>query len=165
MSNVEDTIQDIKNKLPDVTPIPPGFHSVATAHELKSRLNFGEPALTILDLRDRESYNACRILGAMHLSMEGIRSGEKPSVAPNRDIYLYSDSDETTAATAERIRGMGFSNVAELQGGLDAWRSIGGAVEGTATDRDHIEADEVNVVSRLKTFSEERSREESMKRQ
>jgi rhodanese-related sulfurtransferase len=163
MSNVEDTIQDIKSKLPDITPTPPGFHSVATAHELKSRLNFGEPALTILDLRDREAYNACRILGAMQLSMEGIQNGESPSVAQNRDIYLYGDSDEMTATAAERLRSMGFSHVAQLQGGLDAWNSIGGAIEGTETHRDHIEADEVNVVSRLKKFSEERSREESMK--
>jgi rhodanese-related sulfurtransferase len=165
MANVEDTIDNIKGKIPNVTPTPPGFHSVANAHELKSRLSFGEPALTIFDIRDRDAFQSCRIMGAMQLSMEGLQGGERPSVADNRDIYVYGDSDENTATAAEMVRSMGFSHVAELKGGLEAWRSIGGATEGTATEHDHAGADEYNVVSRLKEFSEERSREESMKRQ
>jgi rhodanese-related sulfurtransferase len=163
MSNVEDTIQSVKDKLPNVTPTPPGFHSSANTHELKSRLDFGEPALTIFDTRDYDAFQQCRIMGAMRLSLEGLQNGEKPSVAVNRDMYVYGNTDTDTEAAAEMIRGMGFTHVAVLMGGLESWRSIGGAVEGIATENDEIGADEYNVVSRMKEFSEERSREDSLK--
>jgi rhodanese-related sulfurtransferase len=163
MSNIKDTVQSLKDKLPNVTPVPSDFHSHANAHELKSRLTLGEPALTIFDTRDRDSFQSCRITGAMQLSLEGLQNGEQPSVAPNRDIYIYGATDDEAATAANLIRGMGFTRVAELRGGLDDWRSIGGAVEGIATEEGVIEADEYNVFSRLKEFGEERSREDSLK--
>jgi rhodanese-related sulfurtransferase len=163
MSKIEDAIENVKEMLPNVTPTPPDFHPQATAHELKSRLSFGEPALTIFDLRDRDAFQSCRIMGAMQLDMENVQKGEKPSVASERDIYLYGNSDQETAAAAKTLRDAGFTHVAELQGGLVDWRSIGGAVEGTATEHDHAGIDEYNVVSRLQEFSEEQSREDKMR--
>jgi rhodanese-related sulfurtransferase len=162
MSNIEDTIQSVKDKLPNVAPTPSDFHPHANAHELKSRLTFGEPALTIFDARDRDSFQSCRIMGAMHLSVESLQNGEQPSVALNRDIYVYGGTDAETAIAANLVREFGFTQVAELKGGLNDWQSIGGAVEGIATEDGTIDADEFNVVSRLKEFAEERSRENTL---
>ncbi|MCU0567124.1 MAG: rhodanese-like domain-containing protein [Oculatellaceae cyanobacterium Prado106] len=162
MSKIEDTIQSIKEKLPNITPTPPEFHPHANAHELKARLDLGEPALTVFDVRDRTAFQACRILGAMSLPLESLHNGDQPRVDINRDMYVYGDTDEQTLEAANLIRGFGFNRVAELQGGLQDWQAIGGTVEGNATGKTHADADEYNVVSRLKEFSEERSREEEI---
>lgn len=47
----------------------------------------------------------------------------------SRDIYIYSDTDEDTAAAAAQLRQAGFCNVSELQGGLPAWKAMGYPIE------------------------------------
>lgn len=163
MSNIEDTIESIKEKLPNVTPTPPSFHAQASAHELKSRLSFGEPALTIFDVRDRATFQDRQITGAMCLPWESLQAGERPHVALNRDIDIYAETDAKAAEAARLIRSLGFTRVAELKGGLETWQFIGGAVEGIATRDDKAGADAYNVFSRLKKFSLERRREEALK--
>jgi rhodanese-related sulfurtransferase len=163
MANIEDTIQTVKDKLPDIMPTLPGLHAQATAHELKSRLNWGEPALTIIDVRDRAAFDACHILGATCLPLESLLAGKKPAVEPNRDIYIYGATDDETASAAQNLRSEGFSQVAELKGGLIAWQGIKGSVEGIATST-KPSAGAYNVVSRLKEFAEEKAEENKQKR-
>lgn len=163
MPDIEDTIASIKDKLPDITPTPPKFHTQATAHELKSRLNLGEPALTILDARDNDSYRHHRILGAMNLSIDSLQQGVKPSVELDRDIYIYGASDDDTAMAANLLRELGYTRVAELKGGLEDWRAIGGSIEGIDDKEDRPGADDFNVVSRLQQHSREQQIENSMK--
>lgn len=162
MASDEDIIKATKDKLPNVTPTPPGLHSVATSHELKSRLEWGEPGLTILDTRDSSAFQDCRIMGAMNASAGDIASGAQASLSPKRDIYVYGATDEETATAATALRNAGFQNVAQLQGGLKTWREIGGAVEGKATEQEKPGADAYNVVSRLNQFGEERAKEKSI---
>lgn len=162
MADVEDTIQTIKDKIPDVTPTPPGLHPIATAHELKARLEWGEPGLTILDTRDSSAFQECRIVGAMNASEGDIATGAQASLSPKRDIYVYGETNEAAASAANALREAGFQSVAQLQGGLAMWREIGGAVEGRATERDQPGADAYNVVARLNQFSEDRAKEKKM---
>ena len=70
MADLEDTIVSAKNKLPNVTPVPPGFKTEAAAFELKSRLQWGEPGLTILDVRNHDAFNQSRIQGAMSMPLD-----------------------------------------------------------------------------------------------
>ena len=163
MANIEDTIQTAKEKLPDITPTPPGLHAQATAYELKSRLNWGEPALTIIDVRDQTAFGACHILGATCIPLEELLAGKKPAVASNRDIYLYGATDDETASAAQNLRSEGFLRVAEIKGGLIAWQEIKGSVEGIETDT-KPGAGAYNVVSRLKDFAEEKAEEKKQKR-
>jgi rhodanese-related sulfurtransferase len=158
----EDMLKTAKDKLPNVTPTPPGLHAVATAHELKSRLEWGEPALTILDIRDFSAFQDCRIMGAMNAPMSDIAAGAQATLSPNRDIYVYGATDQETAAAASALRESGFQNVAQLQGGLTMWREIGGSVEGIATEQEKPGADAYNVVSRLNQFGDERAKEKSI---
>jgi rhodanese-related sulfurtransferase len=161
MSSNEDTIQAIKDKLPDIIPAPPGLHSIATSHELKSRLEWGEPGLTILDTRDSSAFHQCHIMGAMNTPMDSLIGVAESSLSPKRDIYIYGATDEDTAAAANTLRGAGFQNVAQLQGGLTTWREIGGALEGTETEQ-KPGAGAYNVVSRLNQFGEERAKEKAI---
>lgn len=161
MTGIEDTIKNVKDKLPEVTPTPPGLHSVATPHELKSRLDWGEPGLTILDTRDSSAFHDCRIMGAMNAANGDVGEGAQASLSPKRDIYVYGATDEETAAAAAALRGAGFQNVAQLQGGLEMWREIGGAVEGIATEQRKPGPDAYNVVARLNQFGEDRAKEKA----
>ncbi|HEY9638876.1 MAG TPA: rhodanese-like domain-containing protein [Coleofasciculaceae cyanobacterium] len=161
MTDIEDTLVAAKGKLPNLTPTPPGFHSQASVHELKSRLNWGEPGLTILDLRDHSTFSQCHIMGAMNMPAGSLPGLAQASIPHNRDIYVYGASDEETASGANSLRSAGFERVAELKGGLTAWREIDGSIEGTATN-ESPGADAYNVGSRLQAFSEEKSKEKRM---
>jgi rhodanese-related sulfurtransferase len=164
MANTEDAIKTAKEKLPNVTPTPPGLHAQATAHELKSRLNWGEPALTILDVRDRDSFNDYRIQGAMSMPMDTLADVAKSSLELKRDIYVYGSSDEETASAANVLRQAGFHRVAELKGGLSAWKEIGGSVDGRTSVEEPPTPGAYNVASRLKEFSEEKAKEKRQDR-
>jgi rhodanese-related sulfurtransferase len=119
----EKAILETKEKLTQAIPTPPDLTAVSSSQELKERLDWGEPALTILDARDREFYLEERITGAMLFS-------EAKSLPLNRDIYVYSDSNEEAAEAANKLRQAGYENVSQLQGGLAGWKAISGATEG-----------------------------------
>lgn len=148
---VSEAILTIKDKLPDVTPTPPGFKPQSSANDLKARLEWGEPGLTILDVRDRDTYNDGHIMGAIPMPMDELVDRAQPAIAFNRDIYVYGESDEETAQAANQLRAAGFSNVAELKGGFPAWKAIGGPTEGVVEAVTPPDAGDYNVLSRLAT--------------
>lgn len=47
-----------------------------------------------------------------------------------RDIYVYGETDEQTAEAASRLRGAGYEHIAELVGGLTAWKAAKYPIEG-----------------------------------
>ncbi|MBW4690996.1 MAG: rhodanese-like domain-containing protein [Lyngbya sp. HA4199-MV5] len=147
MENIQNTIKDAKDALPNITPTPPGLKSESSVHDLKSRLEWGEPALTILDVRDRESYNRGHITGAMPMPLDRLVDDAK-TIDKVRDIYVYGDTDESTTQAANKLNEAGFRNVAKLKGGLEAWKAIEGSTEG-AEEISRPGADAYNVVSRL----------------
>lgn len=151
VNKLADGILDAKEKMPNITPTPPGFKEVSSAHDLKSRLEWGEPAFTVLDVRDRQTYNNGHIMGAMPMPLEQLSQGiePSPSLALNRDIYVYADSDDQTSQAANQLRNAGFSNVAELKGGLAAWKAIGGPTEGVVESMTPPSAGDYNVISRI----------------
>lgn len=159
MANVQDSIQNAKEKMPNVTPTPPGLHAQATPAELKSRLQWGEPGLTIIDVRDRDSFNECRILGAIPMQMDTLVDVAKSQLEFTRDIYVYGSSDEETAQAAQKLRQGGFQRVAEIRGGLDAWQEIAAPTEGVAARGEADNASEYNIISRLQEFSRVRQEE------
>lgn len=158
MTNLENTIQNAKENMPEVTPTPPGLHRQAEPHELKSRLQWGEPALTIVDVRDRGSFNECHILGAIAMPMETLVDRAQDSLEKNRDIYVYGANDGETSSAAQALREAGFVRVAELKGGLSGWQEIAGQVEGNQTTGEPGKA-AYNTVSRLDKFSEVKSKQ------
>lgn len=161
-AKAKDAFKEQANKLPVPTPPASVFHTKATAHELKSRLNWGEPNLTILDARDREAYNDRRILGALNTPLEILPDAADMSLQHKRDIYVYGESDEQSHQAAEKLRQAGFSRVAELQGGIDSWMEIGGSIDGSNAQIDPG-PEAYNIFSRLKAFSEVQAKEKQMK--
>ncbi|GAB1545223.1 rhodanese-like domain-containing protein [Scytonema sp. NUACC21] len=142
------------NKLVDnIVPQQPPIDSQSDVHVLKSRLEWGEPAFTILDVRERNAYNRGHIMGAMAFPMDQLVDRAQ-SLAKSRDIYVYGDSDEQTAEAAQQLRSAGFYHVSELKGGLAAWKAVGGPTEGVIESRTPAGADDYNVVDRLKNHAE-----------
>jgi rhodanese-related sulfurtransferase len=156
MSKIEDTILNAKDKLPNVTPTPPEQQTPqSSAQALKQRLEWGEVAFTILDVRDRTAFNASRILGAMTMPLEdGLVERATPSLEPQREIYVYGEGDEQTAQAASQLRQAGFQNISELKGGLAAWKAIGGPTEGNAELGYDASSAEYNVKARLDKHAE-----------
>lgn len=156
MSKAEDTILNAKDKLPNVTPTPPSQQTPqSSAQALKQRLEWGEPAFTILDVRDRGAFNQSRLLGAMSMPLdEDLVDRAQSSLEPRREIYVYGDSDEQTAQAASQLRQAGFNSVSELKGGLAAWKAIGGPTEGNAELGYDASAAEYNVKARLDKHAE-----------
>jgi rhodanese-related sulfurtransferase len=155
MSEVEDAILKAKDKLPNVTPTPPSQQTPqSSAQALKQRLEWGEPAYTVLDVRERTAFNQSHLLGAMTMSMEELVDRAKSSLEPSREIYIYGETDEQSAEAANKLREAGFNSVSELRGGLAGWKAIGGPTEGTAEVGYDASAAEYNVKARLDKHAE-----------
>lgn len=154
MANIEDSIQDIKEKIPNITPTPPGLKAQSSAHDLKARLEWGEPAFTIIDVRDRNAFNDAHILGAMSMPMEDVVNNAKDSIDLRRDIYVYGESDAETSQIADKLREAGFHSVAELRGGLGAWKAIAGPTEGIIESQAVPGKEAYNVASQVKHHSD-----------
>ena len=160
MSEVENTILKAKDKLPEVTPTPPPQQMPqSSAQALKDRLQWGEPAFTILDVRDRTTFNQSRIMGAMPMSIDELPDRAKASLELNRDIYVYGENDEQSAQAAAKLREAGFERVSELRGGLAAWKAIGGSTEGTAEQGSDVSKGAYNVKDRLEEHAEVTSKD------
>ena len=113
-------------------PIPAPLKPKSTPFELKERLNWGEPALTIVDVRSRAAFNASRITGAISMPANELVARATKSLEYDRDIYVYGDADEESSAAAAKLREAGYRKVAELMGGVPAWQAARGPVEGAA---------------------------------
>lgn len=112
-------------------PIPKPIKSKSTVFDLKERLEWGEPALTIVDVRSRDSFNIRRISGAVSIPVTELVGRISASLEIDRDIYIYGDNEEQAAEAATQLRDAGYRNIAEIIGGLPAWRAVDGPVEGS----------------------------------
>lgn len=109
-------------------PLVP-LRAMSRVYDLKARLDWGEPALTIVDVRQRTDFYFSRISGAVSMPLSELVKQAQATLAPSRDIYVYSDTDEEAILAAEQLRQAGFANVSALQGGLPAWKAMGYPVE------------------------------------
>lgn len=113
--------------------LPEGFQNKATVETLKNRLDWGEPTLTLIDVRNRHAFNTRHIVGAIAMPMHELVARAQASFELVRDIYVYGESDAQTTEAAEQLRNVGYQHIAELTGGLTAWAKAQYPVEGVST--------------------------------
>lgn len=130
MSDVTEAVEAVQEIAAEVSPAPVKFERMTSAQDVVARLNWGEPALTIVDVRDRDSFNNERILGAIHIPVDELMPRLRQTLEEERDIYLYGDSDAEAAQVATQLKDGGFERVALIEGGLSAWKAAGGTTEG-----------------------------------
>lgn len=107
--------------------------SGSNVETLVYRLKWGEPALTIIDIRSPEAYRQEHIMGAVMIPMECMMEMVTDALEAIRDIYIMGADDAQTAQAAQSLRDAGYERVTELKGGLAAWKKVGGRTEGLAT--------------------------------
>ncbi|MBN4001131.1 MAG: hypothetical protein HWQ58_04575 [Nostoc sp. LPT] len=144
----------VNNLVGGIIPPQEPIEAQTDAHVLKTRLEWGEPAFTILDVRDRTTYNEGHIMGAMPMPADELVERAAASLDKSRDIYVYGANEQDSAQAAQQLRSNGFEHVSQLKGGLAAWKEIGGPTEGIVESTTPPGADEYNVVDRLKTHQE-----------
>lgn len=112
-----------------ILPHPSSLKSHSSVQHLKIRLDWGEPALTIVDIRDRPQFNSRHITGAVSMPMGRLIPQALASLELSRDLYVYGETDEESTVAAAQLREAGFQNVAVLRGGLAAWDAFKFPVE------------------------------------
>ena len=99
---------------------------------------YDEGDLVFVDVRDiREVEKSGTIKGAQHAPRGMIEFWFDPESPYHRDIYgdadktyvLFCNAEWRSALCAKSLQDMGIKNVAQLFGGLPAWRDAGGPTE------------------------------------
>ena len=111
-------------------PTPEPIQNQSSVSSLKQRLDWGEPALTIIDVRPRELFNITHIRGSIPMPMDEPNNLTLASLELSRDIYIYAETNEQTAAAANKLRQAGYQHVSELIGGLTSWKKAKYPIEG-----------------------------------
>ena len=114
-------------------PKPSPLRPDSRVYDLKERLDWGEPALTIIDVRDRTEFNQSHVTGAISIPLDELLSTAAKCFEVNRDLDSYSHTDDDSALAAEHLRGAGFSQVATVRGGVAAWKAAGFPVDVVTT--------------------------------
>ncbi|MBK7354866.1 MBL fold metallo-hydrolase [Propionivibrio sp.] len=97
--------------------------------ELKARLEAAEEDLIVLDVREREAYEAGHIPGARALprgQLELRVNQELPD--PTRRILTCCELGYVSTLAAATLRQMGFRHAVALDGGMKAWREASYAI-------------------------------------
>jgi rhodanese-related sulfurtransferase len=107
---------------------PSGEFARISAADLKPLVERNE--VTIIDVRDIDSYLASHIPGSLHIPLSMIE-GEIAYLPKGKPIVTYCTcpAEESSGAAAQILQHAGIANVAALLGGLHAWSDGGMPVE------------------------------------
>lgn len=100
--------------------------SECTVLELKERLN--DVNVTLVDVREFPEFAAGRIPGAKLIPLGEIERRNRELDQENA-IYVICRSGRRSLQARQKLLALGFSNVTNVAGGTDAWRSEGLPVE------------------------------------
>ena len=88
----------------------------------------GEP-VTLLDVRDLHEVNAAKIPGTLHISRGNLETKIEAQVPREAHVIIYCATGNRSVFAADRLREMGYSNVASMSGGIRGWIAAGGEIE------------------------------------
>ena len=98
--------------------------------ELNQRLGGNSRDLIILDIREKEAFEAGHVPGAIHLprgQLELRVDSELPD--PTVRILAYCEFGKISTLAAATLRELGYGRAAALDGGMKAWREAGYPLE------------------------------------
>ncbi len=106
----------------DVSALPPSVD----VHTTQALLD--NPDVFMVDVREPDEYAAGHIPGITLIPVGEIadRLGELPT---DKEIILTCRTGNRSGQAAEFLRGLGFTNVHNMEGGIVAWREAGYEVE------------------------------------
>ena len=106
------------------------------AETLKTAIDNDEP-IVILDVRDKELYDAEHLPGAVSLPRAAIEL-EIDELVPDPDAHIVAHCGGNTrgSLSAHTLQIMGYKNASVLTGGFRGWKAAGLPTEkGTETDK------------------------------
>ncbi|GGC75401.1 rhodanese-like domain-containing protein [Enterococcus sp. DIV0242_7C1] len=74
----------------------------------------------IIDVREKDSFDAGHILGARNMPYTTIKTTLN-SIRKDQPVYLYDQKKSLSIRTANQLRKNGFSDVYILKGGYEGW--------------------------------------------
>jgi adenylyltransferase/sulfurtransferase len=95
------------------------------AESVHGALEAGE-GVTVLDVREPDEWEEAHIPGAKHLP-RGVLEYRAADQLPDKDarIVIHCASGGRSALAAKSLQEMGYTNVANMEGGINAWRERG----------------------------------------
>jgi phage shock protein E len=111
-SRFQKLVQEAKASITEIAPID-------AVREL-------ERGAILIDVREKEDWDASQIPGAVHLS-RGSLELDIEEKAPSLDtpIICHCGGGNRSALAAESLQRMGYKNVKSLAGGLKGWKQAG----------------------------------------
>jgi sulfur-carrier protein adenylyltransferase/sulfurtransferase len=88
-------------------------------HALRQKMASGQP-FVLLDVREPYEFEIARIDGAELIPLGQLQARWK-ELDPSKEIFVICHSGMRSEQAAEFLRSGGFSNVANVVGGIDAW--------------------------------------------
>lgn len=100
-----------------------------TVEEVRRRQQAGE-AFLLVDVREDGEWAQGRLPGATHVG-RGVLEPNIGKVAPDpaAPIVLYCAGGGRSALAADALQALGYTNVASMAGGINAWAGAGLPVE------------------------------------
>ena len=84
----------------------------------------------VIDVREPAEYGSGHVLGAKNLPLARLGTlGADIAKRKEKPVIVYCDGGERSAKAAAALRRQGFTRVASLSGGLNAWQQAGLPVE------------------------------------
>jgi glyoxylase-like metal-dependent hydrolase (beta-lactamase superfamily II)/rhodanese-related sulfurtransferase len=98
--------------------------------ELNAGLESGRNELLVLDVRERDAFEAGHIPGALSLPRGQLELRVNDELTdPTRRILVYCEFGRVSTLATATLRLMGFRGAVALDGGMKAWRAAGYAVK------------------------------------
>jgi len=101
-------------------PLPTSSAFEITVEELKQKMDAKEPSLFVLDVREPQEFQICRIPGAVLMPL-GEVARRTAELDRTKEIVVQCKVGGRSAKAAEFLRASGFTNVKNLTGGILAW--------------------------------------------
>ncbi len=101
------------------TPVAAGSDWETTVEELKGRLDRGEKVF-ILDVRNPEEFQLCRIPGSVLLPLPQLAQRFR-ELDPSQEMFVHCKSGMRSAKAIQFLRQQGFQKLKNLKGGILAW--------------------------------------------
>lgn len=102
-----------------------GFRPKVNVGKITEELDNGTAIL--VDVRGDDEWESGHAAGAMHLSVDRIRSGEVPTKDVSKKVYLYCASGGRSGTAMQVLKEKGYDT--ESIGGLSGWQAAGGEIQ------------------------------------
>jgi rhodanese-related sulfurtransferase len=121
---------------------------VLTVNEFEKSI--GKDSIQILDVRSANEYASGHIKNTLLANWNDEKEFLRriSFVDKKKPVYVYCLGGGRSAAAAEKMRTMGYQNVYELKGGINAWKAEKKAIEGATTNKQMSVEEFNNIVKK-----------------